>query len=630
MKHIFTIAFFLFSLSLFSQNISVASFEVRPNDMDARVNHPVKDQNGDVCALLKIETTETGFVFEGGSLGIVKTERKTGEYWVYIPWGAKQITIKHDQLGILRDYMYPESINKATVYVMKLTTGKVTVVVEEAEIKTQWLIIKSDPEGANVFIDDQLVGTTPFQRKYEEKDYNYRIEKSRYHTQAGVLSLFGDKKSLDLKLKPKFGDIMITSSPESGMQIYIDDENTGKTTPATLKEVSSGEHRVKLQSQWYQPKTQVLTVADEQTTNIDFTLEPAFAEITIDAKPNADIYIDGTKKGNGNWSGRLLNGVYTIKIEKDKYYSQEKQLKVVAGQDESLNFDLTGKKGNLDIMTNPLEANVYLDNTLKGKSPITINDLLVGNYDIRLEKEGYGTIKKTVTIKEKEDIIINETLPAGKEITISSNPSGVELEINGKYVGKTPYTTTLSFTQHQLKLTNNTKVINENITVTQTGKASWSFDVNEKFGTFTDSRDGKTYKTVKIGNQTWMAENLNYRTSSGSWCYDDNNSNCDKYGRLYNWEAAKHACPNGWHLPTKSEFEILLSNYGGEGKSSYKALIPTGSSDFSALFGGWRNDDGNYNFVGGNGYFWSSSLKGSDEAWYLYIYSRFKVAYMYY
>ncbi|HQL69974.1 MAG TPA: PEGA domain-containing protein, partial [Bacteroidales bacterium] len=107
----------------YSQQISVSSFERRDNDMDARVNYPVKDQNGDVCALLKIETTQTGFVFEGGSLGIMKTEQKVGEYWVYIPWGSKIITIKHPQLGVLRDYYFPISVEKSTVYLMKLTTG---------------------------------------------------------------------------------------------------------------------------------------------------------------------------------------------------------------------------------------------------------------------------------------------------------------------------------------------------------------------------------------------------------------------------------------------------------------------------------------------------------------------------
>ena len=72
-----------------------------------------------------------------------------------------------------------------------------------------------------------------------------------------------------------------------------------------------------------------------------------------------------------------------------------------------------------------------------------------------------------------------------------------------------------------------------------------------------DSRDGKTYKIAKIGNQVWMAENLNYETN-GSYCYKDDPEKCAKYGRLYIWESALNACPVGWHLPTKGEYETLL------------------------------------------------------------------------
>lgn len=144
----------------------------------------------------------------------------------------------------------------------------------------------------------------------------------------------------------------------------------------------------------------------------------------------------------------------------------------------------------------------------------------------------------------------------------------------------------------------------------------------QKTGTFKDIRDGHTYKWVKIGNQIWMAENLNYNTGN-SWCYDNRSSNCQQYGRLYDWQTAKGACPSGWHLPSISEFDTLSNNVGGEGSNAFYALKTGGSSGFSALFGGWRYGDGNYYSIGNFGYFWSSSQSLIDP-WYMGIGSHAK------
>ena len=142
-----------------------------------------------------------------------------------------------------------------------------------------------------------------------------------------------------------------------------------------------------------------------------------------------------------------------------------------------------------------------------------------------------------------------------------------------------------------------------------------SMSAQEK-GTFTDSRDGKVYKTVKIGTQTWMAENLAYN-ASGCWAYDNNQSNVATYGYLYFWEVAQVACPNGWHLPTIEEYNILLANYGGSGKTAYKALKDGGKSGFSALFGGSRSKNGTFYNMYSTSFFWSSSGLDGSDAWYL-------------
>ncbi len=145
---------------------------------------------------------------------------------------------------------------------------------------------------------------------------------------------------------------------------------------------------------------------------------------------------------------------------------------------------------------------------------------------------------------------------------------------------------------------------------------------------FTDSRDGKTYKTAKIGNQVWMAENLNYDAGDGSYCYNDSSINCSKYGRLYTWETAKKAVPPGWHLPSKSEFERLLSYLGDDSRTTYQQIIEGGGSNLNVLFGGWRGNSGGCYGIGSGANFWSSAEYGNHNAWVLNVNSGYQEAHL--
>jgi len=145
--------------------------------------------------------------------------------------------------------------------------------------------------------------------------------------------------------------------------------------------------------------------------------------------------------------------------------------------------------------------------------------------------------------------------------------------------------------------------------------------------TFTDSRDGTIYKIVKIGSQTWMAENLAYKTNNGCWAYDDNESNVATYGYLYNWETAKTVCPKGWHLPSDKEFQTLIDHLGGDSIAGSKLketgtthwdktnIDATNESGFSALPGGIHFSTGKSKYIGEVGHWWSSSEFGIDRAW---------------
>lgn len=158
-------------------------------------------------------------------------------------------------------------------------------------------------------------------------------------------------------------------------------------------------------------------------------------------------------------------------------------------------------------------------------------------------------------------------------------------------------------------------------------------------GTFTDPRDGKKYKTVKIGAQTWMAENLDYagKNNEIGACYEKKSENCKKYGALYNWYDAKKICPPSWHLPTNYEWQILIDFTGGnevagatlKAKSGWSKGTVCGHKEvsdrgiakqyacdhfgFSALPGG-VSEDGFFKGVGYGSGWWSASEDNADNA----------------
>lgn len=174
-------------------------------------------------------------------------------------------------------------------------------------------------------------------------------------------------------------------------------------------------------------------------------------------------------------------------------------------------------------------------------------------------------------------------------------------------------------------------------------------------GNLTDSRDGQTYKTVTIGSQIWMAENLNFKTDS-SFCYNNEETNCTKYGRLYTWAAAmdsvgswssngkgcgysktcsptypvRGVCPEGWHLPSEDECNTLFTAVGGSSTAGtklkstserfgYRYGYSTDAFGFSALLAGFKGYNVIYYEKDYYAYFWSSTESGSYNAYYMRI-----------
>lgn len=166
------------------------------------------------------------------------------------------------------------------------------------------------------------------------------------------------------------------------------------------------------------------------------------------------------------------------------------------------------------------------------------------------------------------------------------------------------------------------------------------------YGTWVDTVDGTVYRTLQLGDQVWLADNINRgEMIDGSldqedngviekYCYDNNPVLCDQYGGLYQWDEAMQyetqesspgICPAEWHIPSDSEWKILELYLGmsredanellWRGIDQGTALQPAGESGFEALRGGNRFVTGTFNQIGSTGYFWTSTVEEDNHAW---------------
>jgi len=319
---------------------------------------------------------------------------------------------------------------------------------------------------------------------------------------------------------------------------------------------------------------------------IFFTLR-AFSQesfIQVIAEPGITVYVDGTFKGLTNQDqgglviGGLSRGHYNVKVVKEGFQPQEEVI--------------TLKKGEVkQYRVNPFNPEIEI--LQSGNEP---------------EK---SIVRKTGAIKiQSLPVIITISIPS---LNIESPKTEDVWEAKNIPVGHYPAT----FKWNEKEMTHYIFVDEGQVTsllvnmvkgevIEQDSKNVKGGASNVITGTFIDERDEQTYSWVKIGTQTWMADNLNYVKRKEGWCYNENPSNCAVYGRLYNWEDAMDVCPEGWHLPTDVEWNKLISYLGGESFAGNKMLDEgqehwrvqknkiAEESGFDALPGGFRTSEGKY------------------------------------
>ena len=402
-----------------TQEISVASFRLLENDLTANTHGTTeRDYNGEVSALIKVVTPEKGFVFDGGMVGIVKTKQMTGEVWVYVPHGIKKISIMHDNLGVLRDYYFPISIEKARTYEMKLTTGRVVTTVERKADK-QYVMFSVSPANAIVELDGMPLDVDS--EGYAEKSmpygtYDYRVSCANYHTEAGKLTVSSaGKVEKSISLLPNYGWIDFRGANDyHGAHVYVDGERIGQL-PLKSDVLKSGTYRVKVLKPLYKPFEQQVTVTDNATTTLNVALVPNFANITLITDAESEIWIDGRQRGKGKCTIGLELGEYSVEVKRPSHRTVSDVITVSELADRTIQLSSpTPIYGILEISSSPSRATIFIDGVEKGQTPLILENVLVGSRKVTLKKEGHESYEKTIELTESADNTLSATLEPKK------------------------------------------------------------------------------------------------------------------------------------------------------------------------------------------------------------------------
>lgn len=507
----------LAAVAAVAQTMSVAGFEERPMDMDARVTHPVTDPNGQTCALIKVETTQTGFGFDTGVIQVVKTEQKIGEVWVYVQPRVKKITIMHQDYEPVRDYYFPTgALKEATVYLLKLRTAGAPVQAASTQQRSGFLIIDSEPQGAEVWLNNESTGeVTPFRRKLAIGDeVPYRLSLPLYHDEAGMVTVDQPRKELQFALRPAFGSVTVTSTP-SGALVFLDEKQVGQT-PLTLDHIASGSHSLRFQAPQYAVERRNVSVADGQTANVAVTLAARFAEITVQAPQGAVVTVDGDRKGSGTLSWRQSEGLCDIVVSMAGHRDARRQLEVVAGRAQTVQLTPQPIYGSASVDSDLMDAEIWIDGKQYGVTPNVVERLLVGSHTLVLKKSGYADLQQQFSVEEGKEASLLVKLPAGRSVQFTSEKPGMQIIVDGKKLGTTPLTAVVGIGHHSVSAMRGGDIIDvRDLDITSAG-APLTMAFRDFNHTFTVN--GIQFTMVEVGGGTFT---MGATSEQGSDAWDE-------------------------------------------------------------------------------------------------------------
>lgn len=323
MKKLLLLALIAVSQSVWADGISVLGFRLLETDLTANTRGTEKrDQNGDKAALIKIVTPERGFLFNGGSLGIVGTEEKAAEIWLYVPPRAQKLTITHQVFGVLRDYYYPVSIQGGRTYEMLLDIGT-----------GRYVTITTSQAKSDVTVDGEYLGQSPIYNKYLTYGrHAVMTQNGIYEGKDTIIVATTDEKGTKVaniqmrNMSDHYGEVVV--NVENNADIWFNDHQVG--TGSWQTQLREGAYTVETRKADCDPVKTNFTVVPQKRNQIQ-AAPPAqhTGRLNIYTRPrNANALLNGIDPINLTDVPTLPVGTYQIALSRKGYVGTTREYTV--------------------------------------------------------------------------------------------------------------------------------------------------------------------------------------------------------------------------------------------------------------------------------------------------------------
>ena len=427
------------SLNVFSQTRNFKILEGSFQKVEGCVTIPAHTDVNDLpMGVIKIipenitEYERTRLIFEGNLAMGIEVVQKVGETWVYVTARAATFfRIKHPDFGVT-EFNIPMEIEPNQCYEMVLQYISPTTSSGQSKPQNNFLSIIADQPNAIIYIDEEYVGEKEgFKSLTIGTTHTWKVECDLYHTESGTVNITDADNVVNVKMRPAYGYLNVTSSPESGALVFVNNKKVG-TTPYKSDKLASGDYTVKVMKEMFAATEDVFTVTDGNTTVAKLDMSANFVTLTVNTDAVSDIYLDEEFKGKGRWSGRVSTGSHLIEVKKDNHKTVIKEITLYHGADENVTVDAPEPIcGFLEVTSTPMQADIIVDGKNYGRTPKMINNLIVGEHKLEFQKQGYLSLTKIVTIKEGETLSVNGKLQPDNETAVNAvdeKPIGKNLD----------------------------------------------------------------------------------------------------------------------------------------------------------------------------------------------------------